>query len=139
MVSPFYRIVAAPLRSLAFAIFGGLALAHASVSVAWLTNQATAGIFPFAVLVALGTTASWLSWRERYTHGDDEALVRYAVRSALVLIAVVCLLSAFSPNGGLITALVFGALTVSLVRVRPDYSQLEKLTAPGARRSSHAK
>lgn len=139
MVSPFVRVLMAPLRSLAFAIFGSIALAHASESVAALTNQAVAGIFPFATLLALGTAASWMSWRERYSHGDDDTAVQRVVRTAFALIAAVCLLSALNPNGGLVTALVFAALTVSLARVRPDYSQLERITAPQARHSSAAK
>ena len=85
MVSPFVRVLMAPLRSLAFAIFGSIALAHASESVAALTNQAVAGIFPFATLLALGTAASWMSWRERYSHGDDDtaAYTRYGSARSL--------------------------------------------------------
>lgn len=139
MVSPFARIVMAPLRSLAFTIFGGIVLAQASVTVGALSNEAIAGIFTFGVLVALGFIAAWASWRERYGNRDDEALVEYAVRASLVLIAVVCGLAAFAANGGIFAAGVFAALTWSLSRVRPDESGFDSLNTAAARHSSAAR
>lgn len=125
MVSPIYRLVQAPLRSLAFVVFGGLTLAHASETLGALTTQAAAGVFPFVVLIALAATAALVSWRERHAADDGcRDLARYAPRVALGLLVIVCVLSAFGPRGGIGSALAFALLGFSLWRVSPDRSRL---------------
>lgn len=117
-----YRVLRAPLRSLAFAIFGLIALMHASDVIAGVLGAQVAGVFAFVMLLAFGACAAYGAWFAR-DHSLAEAPLLHRLGAAhlsFVVILVVCGLAAFDGPGGLPSATALAIASISLWRIREE-------------------
>lgn len=118
-----YRVMRAPGRSLAFAIFGLMSLMNASGTLDHYAGPVVAALVPFALFLALGAIAAYGAWFAR-DHSESESswMHRLGLRHvSLAVIVVVCTLASLN-EAGLLAAAGFALTAVSLLRIRQDSS-----------------
>lgn len=117
-----YRVVRAPLRSLVFAVLAILALTRASWTIDRLTGPAIAGVIAFLLLVAVAGFIAHSAWYAR-DHRAVEGPIAHRMslgHAGFLVIAVLCVLAAFSPVSGPVIALALAVLAFSLRGVHED-------------------
>ncbi|WP_228389422.1 hypothetical protein [Cumulibacter manganitolerans] len=117
-----YRVVRAPLRSLAFLVLGLAALMNSSDAVGAVLGKRVAGVFAFVMLLAFGACAAYGAWFAR-EHSLAEAPLLHRLGAAhlsFVVILVVCVLAPFGGSGGLASAIGLALASLSLWRIREE-------------------